>query len=854
LFNFYSPSRLIESKDKEGKDWEVVLIQAGPSLNKKFYPPEVLKRAVNLFENAKAFAYEFQGKIWNHLPGSVRKVIPGGCLKNIVGWYSEPKYTTFKDDNGMTKEGILAKFHIPESALWLRKFLKEAWENGVKSLLGFSIDGDGTLSEDEIDGKKVWRVEDIKSINEVTLVTNPAAGGKFCRLLASKDFIKEDNKMEWIKQLFEKVKSLNAVIVEGLDLNNITADQEISLIKYLIESDEVKIEEAGGPFMAATLDRLIELLKGDKKVEAMELLTALKSKLEQYGYPSVSKYYGYPQVAPKEAKTDKDIEEAKKKKEEEEKKMKETFDQIEEIKKSVVQVQEDTKKAHCSAVLIESLSKSDLPEVVKDKIKKRFEGRVFDANEVEDSIKEEKEVLGKLSESGKIRGLGQSKLEIIADESDKMQFAMDRMIDDEAEVPEKFKGVGKFTSLKESYRAFHPEDPSISGGIDRSKHFSRLQEAITTSDFTYALGTSMTRKLTRMFKKRSFIFAPVVTEVSIDSFKQQERVKWGGYSTLPTVTEDAAYADLYEPKDEEATYTAATKGGYVSVSRKTIKNDDLGLVKTIPQRIATAALRTRERDISNLLLANGTYTPTNTTVFSTTFGNYSTAALGYDSLADAKTRIATAKERGSAQESGTATGSSSTTIVDSGKSWSTNAYQNYYVRLVSGTGAGQTRLISSNNGTTLTVSTWTANPSTDTKYEISTAQNDDEIIGWEASYIIFGEKLRGKVFSLLNSDKNPEDATNSSNEHFKTLKPIYCPFISGSTYQYYWFAAIDKADGDIIEIGYVDDQREPTLVIQDQPALGEVFTNDRLRWKVRFEYGLAIVENKGIDANFATSV
>jgi len=86
------------------------------------------------------------------------------------------------------------------------------------------------------------------------------------------------------------------------------------------------------------------------------------------------------------------------------------------------------------------------------------------------------------------------------------------------------------------------------------------------------------------------------------------------------------------------------------------------------------------------------------------------------------------------------------------------------------------------------------------------------------------------------------------------LKPIYCPYIAGSTYQYYWYLTADKTQIDMIEVGYVDNQRTPVLVLQDQPALGEVFTNDRIRYKVRFEYGLEIIENKGIYANEGTSV
>ncbi|MFO0476592.1 MAG: glycosyl hydrolase family 28-related protein [Alphaproteobacteria bacterium] len=61
---------------------------------------------------------------------------------------------------------------------------------------------------------------------------------------------------------------------------------------------------------------------------------------------------------------------------------------------------------------------------------------------------------------------------------------------------------------------------------------------------------------------------------------------------------------------------------------------------------------------------------------------------------------------------GTATGTqTSTTLADTGKTWTTNEWTNYQVRIVSGTGSGQTRTISSNTSTALTVSSaWTTTP------------------------------------------------------------------------------------------------------------------------------------------------
>lgn len=72
---------------------------------------------------------------------------------------------------------------------------------------------------------------------------------------------------------------------------------------------------------------------------------------------------------------------------------------------------------------------------------------------------------------------------------------------------------------------------------------------------------------------------------------------------------------------------------------------------------------------------------------------------------------------------GTATSATGTTLVNSGKSWTTNQWANYQVRIISGTGAGQIRSITSNTGTTLTVPTWTITPDSTSVYSIE--GNDD---------------------------------------------------------------------------------------------------------------------------------
>lgn len=71
------------------------------------------------------------------------------------------------------------------------------------------------------------------------------------------------------------------------------------------------------------------------------------------------------------------------------------------------------------------------------------------------------------------------------------------------------------------------------------------------------------------------------------------------------------------------------------------------------------------------------------------------------------------------EESQTATSGGANTIVVSTQTWATNVYTGKLVRIVGGTGSGQSRYIASNTATTLTVTqAWAVNPDSTSEFEI----------------------------------------------------------------------------------------------------------------------------------------
>lgn len=96
---------------------------------------------------------------------------------------------------------------------------------------------------------------------------------------------------------------------------------------------------------------------------------------------------------------------------------------------------------------------------------------------------------------------------------------------------------------------------------------------------------------------------------------------------------------------------------------------------------------------------------------------------------------------------GTATGGTATTLVNSAKTWTVNQFANWQVRIIAGTGAGGIRLITSNTATTLTIASGTAIDNT-SQYVIEPADNYLYLFG-NAAVAAYRYSISGAAWSTL---------------------------------------------------------------------------------------------------------
>ena len=57
-----------------------------------------------------------------------------------------------------------------------------------------------------------------------------------------------------------------------------------------------------------------------------------------------------------------------------------------------------------------------------------------------------------------------------------------------------------------------------------------------------------------------------------------------------------------------------------------------------------------------------------------------------------------------------------------------------------------------------------------------------------------------------------------------------------------WAMGADPMDAPAIEVGFLNNQKEPEIFVQDNPTVGSLFSNDQVTYKIRHIYGGAVVD------------
>jgi len=825
-----------------GDVWKVMIIEEGLSKNGKYYTKEALQKAIPLFEKSKVCFYEWKDKHFDHIPLTIEKIRPEGFPLQTAGWIDNVSYESIKSE-GREATGLTGHLHLlteNSRVAELKRMLIEGWKKGLKHLLGLSINAEGPSSVRMLNGQPITLVNGITRVYSTDFVTQPAAGGELLQILESLNK-QEGGTVPMFKKILETLKGWKPKLMESIDVENITEEEVMAIFESVVA--EAKEKKATN---LKDIEAVIGKMK-DKKYEEAE--TLLKSLIEA-GIPPKDET-----PAEKKAK-EKAQADAQKNAQEEAEKLKKATEEAEKKTKDVearmAEMDSKMQKRECREMLDFALNESGLPEPVKSKIKKAFEGRIFKEAELKESIKSERDTLAKLIESGSFIDLGDSGGEFVKREPvERLQASMDLMlgvVPPEAEKKD-YEGIEKFTSLREAYIAY-TDDPMISGKMG-PKAMARLQEA-TEGSFTYALGYSMQRRMLPEYKAIDPLWQKICVRVPIQDFKLQERIRWGGFGVLPQVQAartvagtaiDSAtptYPELGFPSDEEATYAISTKGGLVTITRRMIIDDDLKVLVGLPKKIGKAAALTLNQFVFDLMIgynASGINAATiydSAVMFVAAHKNIQTGALGYDNLYSLLNDMYYQCELGYKSDVATQLEAAGTTLdVTGGTGTYFKAGDLIWMD-------GEICRVDSVSTDALTITRGLFGTTDAQHLAAVDVRKVTQILALENPILWVPRALRGTALALKNSEKHPENAEGGVNTLRDSFDPIVSPYLRGDENNYYLSAKPSDVEG--IEIGFLNGREEPEILVQDQPTVGNVFTYDTIRYKVRHEYGGAVTD------------
>ena len=285
-----------------------------------------------------------------------------------------------------------------------------------------------------------------------------------------------------------------------------------------------------------------------------------------------------------------------------------------------------------------SIAGSRLPVPLQERLTARFaEAASFTDADVTAAIEGERTLLGRLVEGAQVRGLGAARIEAGEDYADKVQQRFNDFFDRDKPA----------TSFREAYIDF-TGDLRVTGLLDNCDQRrmreavgeQNFREAINASTFSSALGDSITRAMVREYNGAEDWqdWDWLADVVPVNDFRQQQRVRLGGYGNLPAVAESGPYNPLTSPGDEKAVYAVTKRGGTETITLETIANDDVGVIRRIPQKLGVAAARTLYEFVFDFLAQNGTIYD-GVSLVHATHGNLGTAALDNTSFAAARLAI-----------------------------------------------------------------------------------------------------------------------------------------------------------------------------------------------------------------------
>lgn len=240
----------------------------------------------------------------------------------------------------------------------------------------------------------------------------------------------------------------------------------------------------------------------------------------------------------------------------------------------------------CGRLLEARLTGSALPALACDQIRLRFDGKVFQPDELDKAVDSAKALVSGLTGGSVVQGPG--RVTAMFDTRDQLQAAADDLLG--AERDPQLAGVkpARLSGIRELYLA-------LTGDVDmHGGYYPERARLATTADFSGLVKNSLNKVIANRWKELGEAgynwWQRVASVEHFDSLQQVTGTLVGTVGDLPEVAERGEYQELVVGDSPE---TADWKkyGGYIPLTLELIDRDETRKLKAYPRELAAAGLR-----------------------------------------------------------------------------------------------------------------------------------------------------------------------------------------------------------------------------------------------------------------------
>lgn len=180
---------------------------------------------------------------------------------------------------------------------------------------------------------------------------------------------------------------------------------------------------------------------------------------------------------------------------------------------------------------------------------------------------------------------------------------------------------------------------ALQGRYGAADYFGTASAA-SSSDFPKILENVANKSLRMAYEAYPASFKPFCRQVTASDFKPVNRVQLSDVSALQALNESGEYVRT-TPSDSKETYSLATYGEVIAITRKVIINDDLQAFTRIPMLLGVAAARLEADTVWGIFTGNPTMSDS-IAVFHASHNNLLTtgsSALALSGLATARAKM-----------------------------------------------------------------------------------------------------------------------------------------------------------------------------------------------------------------------